>query len=174
MSEKDLKRLKKYLESDELTESQREALKRFDKYKVASGHWNSIRTRLNYARFLGYLGRYCPKPFEDMTEEDIINFLDSRNINETSRSTYVIIFRCFFSWLYGLPKGQYPDCVSNLKPKNVPSKITKSDLITEEDTKRMIACALNLRDRAIPPVLQESAFRPSEFLSTNVGDVEEK
>jgi len=174
MSEKTLRYTKKYLTSDELTERQRETIQRFDKNKVDLRHWNSINTRLAYAKALYFLGRYCPKPYEDMTEEDIINFLDSRKINEASRSTHLIRFRCFFNWLYGLPEEQYPDCISNLKPKNVPSKLIKSDLITEEDTKRMIACALNPRDRAIPPVLKESAFRPSEFLSMNVGDVEDK
>ena len=174
MSEKELRYIKKHLESNELTERQRETLQRFDKYKVDVRDWTSIYTRFGYAKKLYHLGSYCLKPYEDMTEEDIIKFLDSRNFNERSRSSYLINFRCFFSWLYGLPKGKYPDCVSNLEPKNVPSKLTKSDLITEEDMKRMIACALNVRDRAIPPTLKEGAFRPHEFVSINVGDVEER
>ena len=175
MSEKALRYIKTYLESEELTERQRETIQRFDKNKTDWRHWNSDQTRLAYAKNLYFLGRYCPKPYEDMTEEDIINFLDSKNINETTRSTHIVHFRTFFSWLYGLPEGKYPDCISNLKPKNTLSELTKSDLITPDEMKRMITCAPpNYRDPAIPPVLQESCFRPSEFLSMNVGDVEEK
>ncbi|GAI81024.1 unnamed protein product, partial [marine sediment metagenome] len=42
------------------------------------------------------------------------------------------------------------------------------------DTKRMIACALNPRDPAIVSVTKEGAFRPHEFLSSNIRDVEER
>jgi len=174
MSENTLRYIKRYLTSDELTERQRETLQRFDKHKRDVRKWKSVNTRLGYVKTLHSLGVYCSKPYEDMTEEDIINFLDSRNINEASRSTYIMQFRCFFNWLYDLPKGQYPECISKLKPKNVPSKLIKSDLITEEDMKLMMVCALNPQNRAITPVLKECAFRPSEFLSMNVGDVEEK
>ena len=100
MSEKVLSaQVKKYLESDELTERQRETIQRFDKNKRDWGHLNSIYTRYNYARSLNHLGKQNHKPYEDMTEEDIINFLDSRNINETTRNHYIITFRTFFKYI---------------------------------------------------------------------------
>jgi len=175
MSERDLRQVKKYLESDELTERQRETIQRFDKHKVDLRHWKSVHTRISYAKNLYFLGIYCPKPYEDMTEEDIINFLDSKNINERTRNSYIIHFRTFFRWLYGLPEGHYPECVSDLKPQTLLSELTKSDLISDEDMKNMIRCASpNHRDPAIPPVLKETCFRPGEFLSMNIGDVEER
>lgn len=174
MSEKDLRALKKYFEDPRLTERQREALKRFDKDKVDAEDWNSIHTRLNYAKALSYLGWSCPKPFEKMMKEDITNFFTEKEYSKSTRVSFKAAFKQFFRWLYGLPVGQYPECVSWIKLKRVKSKLTKSDLVTEEETKRMIACAQNPRDPAIVSVLLESTFRPSEFLSMNVGDVEEK
>ena len=177
MSEKHLRYVKNYLESDELTERQRETIQRFDKHKVDFRHWKSIQTRLAYAKRLNHLGNQNHKPYEDMTEEDIINFLDSKNFAESTRNHYIICFRTFFAWLYGLPegKGEYPDCIKNFKTPTPKETITKSMLITDQEKIDMIRCAgPNYRDAAIVTVLPESMFRPSEFLSMNIGDVVEK
>ena len=174
MSEKYFRSFKKYLEDPMLTERQLEIMRRFDKEKVATGDWNSIYTRYNYARALCHLGRSCPKPFEEMTKDDIINFFTDKKYSKTTKSSYLLCFKTFFRWVYGLPEGQYPECVSWIKLKNVQSELTKSDLITEEEMKRMIAYTQNPRDRAIVPVLLETTFRPHELISSNVGDVEEK
>ena len=52
MSEKEFRYTKKYLTSDELTGRQRETIQRFDKNKFDLRHWNSIKTRLAYAKSL--------------------------------------------------------------------------------------------------------------------------
>jgi len=167
--------IKKYLEDEELTERQRETIQRFDKHKWDLRHWKSHETRLSFAKSLNDLGKYIQKPYEDMTQDDIINFLDSKNIAETTRTSYIYKFRTFFKWLYKLPDDKYPPCVSELKPGSTEAEITKSHLVTIEEMKKLITCApQNYRDPAVPPVLQESMFRPGEFLSMNVGDVEER
>lgn len=177
MSGNHLRELNKNLESQDLTEQQRETIQRFDKYKVNMGHWTSDYTRLNYARNLKYLGAYNQKPYKEMTERDITDFFDSRNFSDTTRNDKIISFRTFFGWLHGFPEGEgeYPDCIKNFKTPTLKEKITKSDLITDKEMKDMIRCAEpNYRDPALITALPESCFRPGEFVSMNIGDVEEK
>lgn len=167
------KRIEKRLKDKRLTERQRETLKRFDKEKVATGKGSSPRTRLSYVQKISELGRACPKPYEEMNKQDLIDFLAGKKMADSTRTTYVICLKRFFRWLYWLPKSQYPEQVSWMENKTVKCKVTKSDLITGNELKRMIAVAIVSRDRAIPANLWETAFRASEFLGMKIGDLEE-
>lgn len=158
----------------QLTEEQQRTLKRFDMERVASGKGKSLSNRLNYAKVLGDLGKACPKPYEEMAKKDLVEFLASKDMAESTRQLHAIVLKRFFRWLYGLPKGQYPEQVSWMEVGSSRSKVTKSDLVTGDELKRMIAMSPNSRDRAVVAVLWESAFRLGEFLGLNVGDVEEK
>jgi len=52
------------------------------------------------------------------------------------------------------------------------SHVTREDLLTEDEIRRMTASVLNLRDRAMIWVMFEGAFRPGELLNMRVGGVE--
>jgi len=166
--------LRNALNNPLLTPSQLETLRRFDKERIASGSGNSVGARLNYARKMGKLGMACPKPYKEMTKEDIINFLAHREMADNTRSLYLLLFKGFFRWLYELPEGEYPEQVSWIKDITMKSNITKSDLITSEELKRMISVAPSDRDKAIIAVLWETAFRVGEFTNLDIRDVEEK
>ena len=168
------RKLRKKLKDPLLTEQQLETLRRFDWERVASGVGSSVGTRLNYARVMGGLGRACPKPYDEMTKEDIIDFLAHREMADNTRITYLIALKGFFRWLYGLPKGEYPKQVSWIKNLRKKSNITKSDLITSKELKRMISMALTDRDKAIVAILWETAFRRGEFTNLDMRDIEEK
>lgn len=50
------------------------------------------------------------------------------------------------------------------------SSITREDLFTEEELKRLFRGFSSVRDRAFTMMLYESAARPGELLSRNIGD----
>lgn len=148
----------------------------------------ALATRYNNVRIIGNLGREIQKPYEDMTRKDIETFL-LKEMADTTRLTNKIIVKSFFRFLNGLPEGEYPENVAWIVNKSVLCKLTKSDLVTGDELKRMIYATsspqdvsigsvigwhslIAIRDSAIVATLWETAFRNGEFLSLRIGDIE--
>lgn len=68
--------------------------------------------------------------------------------------------------------GEHPQKVDffTLSDGDKPSSVSRDDLFTEDELKRLFQNFSNTRDRAFTMVLYESAARPGELLSRNIGD----
>ena len=132
-------------------------------------------------KIIGYLvlfrKKFLDKNFKDATREDLKkSILKLENIDNYSvwtKQSYSSIIKKFYSWLvYGdeykenVRENGYPKIVSfikiNIAPKDKP-KIKASDLLTEEEIKKIIDSADNLRDKAFISVLYECGARIGEI-----------
>ena len=126
-----------------------------------------LENMFNVARWLG-------KDLSRATKEDVkavIAKLNSMPYSEWTRHFYKVSIRKFFKWLR--KSEDYPPEVSWIKltVKNNNHKLPE-DILTPEEVKRLIACAVNLRDKALIAVLYESGCRIGELLSLRIKDVE--
>lgn len=168
-----LEQISKILTDERLSEGQRKTLKRFNEEKKA-GKGNSPTTRLSYLYVLRELGLKIPKPFEEVTKDEMVAFINNLKVSDSSVELYKICLKRFYRWLFDLPKHQYPRQVSWIEAKRQKTKVTKDKLLTEEELKKLIHAGQNARDKAFIATLWESAFRLGEHLSLKVGSAEPK
>ncbi|MBN2330847.1 MAG: phage integrase N-terminal SAM-like domain-containing protein [Candidatus Aenigmarchaeota archaeon] len=69
------------------------------------------------------------KPFRDMGKADVQEYIkelvERKDYADWTKYTYqVIIKNCFFPWLYGTDRGEYPEMVKWMRPR-VPSRNNK-------------------------------------------------
>jgi len=83
-----------------------------------------------------------------------------------------ITFYYSHRWLYGMERGEYPPQVKWIKLGSPKTHVTREDLLTPEEIKRLIHHGENSRDRAAISVLWEDAFRVNELLTATIGSVE--
>lgn len=168
-----LEQISNILTDERLSEEQRETLRRFDEEKRA-GKGNRPTTRLSYLYVLRELALKFPKPYKEITKNDIIVFINDLKVSDSTVELYKICLKRFFRWLYDLPKHQYPKQVDWIEIKARKTKVTKDKLLTEEELKKLIHAGQSARDKAFVATLWESAFRLGEHLSLKVGSVEPK
>lgn len=103
--------------------------------------------------------------------EDIVAWVNQREISDETKRQYKIILKVLFKWLNG---GEYPEQVKWLKTSSK-SKNDKlpEDLLTEDDVKRMIDAADNPRDKALIALLWETGARIGEIYDLKVGDFQD-
>ena len=103
--------------------------------------------------------------------EDIVAWVNQREISYETKSQYKIVLKVLFKGLNG---GEYPDQVKWLKTssKSRNDKLPE-DLLTEDDVKRMIDSADNPRDKALIALLWETGARIGEIYNLKVGDFQD-
>lgn len=143
-------------------------------------HKNTIKSYYNYLFLKGATKqsiRHCfyiiskfldqiQKPIEQLTKEDIQDFLISKNnLNQASRVRY---FTAVKGLLTSLNKQ---DCIADIDMKK-PLKIKlPEEILTIDEIKRMIEATTNYRDRALLFTLYETAARAGEILSLRIKHV---
>lgn len=124
--------------------------------------------------------RELGKDLDSATKEDIKKTLSkicNRCESIWTASGYKSIVRKFYKWLvWGdnyKQKNGFPDIVNWLRP-HVPTsqqpKVKASEILTEEEVRKMIDCCDKVRDKCFLAVLYEWGFRVSAIGNTNVGD----
>jgi len=110
--------------------------------------------------------------YRGMAKDDLKSWLATLdNLKTSSMSTYLVIVKQFFKWLYGVEDG-YPDIVRWIKPPNArKQRKLPTDLITTNDVRLMIDAAVHPRDRALIALIYESACRVGEVMAMDVKDV---
>ncbi len=103
--------------------------------------------------------------------EDIVAWVNQREISDETKRQYKIVLKVLFKWLNG---GEYPEQVKWLKTssKSRNNKLPK-DLLIEDDVKRMIDAADNPRDKALIALLWETGARIGEIYDLKVGDFQD-
>lgn len=135
---------------------------------------------MQYIEVLRLLGEWLEVPFEKATRDHIMNLvahIQNKDYSESTINQYKIILKAFYKWL----KNRENDDVDEWEmPKEVKwIKIKKSrnkkklpeDLVTAEETEKMIKVADHPRDKAMVALLYESGFRIEELLTLCIKNV---
>jgi integrase len=147
-----------------LEENQKACLIDFKNHLILRGL--SKCTLKTYVMTICQLLRYAKKPAEQLTKEDIENFLISRqNLKQKTRLSNFITLKMFLKWL---KKDQY---MSDIHIKRCLSIKLPEEMLTLDEIKRMIQVATNFRDKAIVFTLYETATRQGELLNLKIKHV---
>lgn len=142
-------------------------------------------TRIKQLKIINSLSRRLNKDWSDVTKQDIdilvkdvMNEYGDINGDETESSRdFKKILKLFFRW-FKLGSRDFkevgdPDETKNIRLRKPKDKITRENLLKEEDLTRLLhVCGENLRDRAFIDVHFEAGTRPGEILSLQLKHVE--
>ena len=128
-----------------------------DKF-LKENHYKALATREKYTRFLRRLARTIPKPFEDMDNDDLTEFLNGLvDLKVHSRNTIRQVLKFFFKWL----GWKQDDFGLAMKYEKVPRK--RLNIPTIEDLEQLVEAAgegkHGVRDRALVGMLVYGGMR---------------
>lgn len=108
------------------------------------------------------------------TREDIkklVREIEQSDYMDWTKHDYKVTIKKFWKWLRQT-EDMYPEEVRWIKTtmKNANNKLPE-DLLTQEDIRKLIENAINLRDKALISVLYESGCRIGEIMSMRIKDV---
>lgn len=147
---------------------------------------NSIRpaTRIHYLRCLKIFAEgFKDKSPNQITKDDLVIFFNALSTNPRKKPNHKIepmgarlieqtkiSVKKFFKEFYGT--DEYPDLVKWIKVnKNTKPAVTREDLLTDVEIKKMVEVCDSARDRAFIMLLAESAARPEELLNMKIKNV---
>jgi len=168
-------RKKKCLEIlDTLSPSNKKDIKKFCTSILTQGL--SQATFYKYLERLPQLAKLLGKDFRDATKEDIQNLFErmvmEKDYSKNTVGGYQILIRRFYQWLCGYKRKHYPEIVDWISANVHHKKLVRpEDILDGEDLQKLVASAMNPRDRALIMVLAESGGRVSEVLGLRVGHV---
>lgn len=113
------------------------------------------------------------KRFEDVTKNDIVNFIISLQdrYEESTINVLKVMLKRFYKWLLGNDEI-YPQCVKWIKVSKIAdTKVDLSDILSREEIRKLIETARSIRDKAIVAMMYESAARLDEFRKLKIKDV---
>ena len=140
-----------------------EVIKAYDKKQKANG--NSTNTRENQIFFLMQFARTVKKSFDDVTDDDITNFL-AQDIKQSTRNWYISILKIFFRWY------KREELIEDLKQKPCDTSIESKDLWTEKEIKMLIKVAHNSRDKCAIAMLYDLSIERKCIQQMNIEDIE--
>jgi integrase/recombinase XerD len=158
---------------DEVSKENFEAVRDLINHAAAEGIGESQQQRHIYA-WKTLLNKFAPEDFliRSASEQELKNL-----VAELNRSSYAEAtkhkFRCAIKKLYTVEnRGQPPEKIQffSVHKSNKPTSVSREDLFTTDELKQLLRNFTNTRDRAFTYVLYESAARPGELLSRNIGD----
>ncbi|MEM4883802.1 MAG: tyrosine-type recombinase/integrase [Nitrososphaerota archaeon] len=166
------KYLKRLLEDGFRSQKNRAIFKLF--FGVLKSQGLKITSIAHYGRALELLDEFTEgKPFNEVSREDLERFfvwLAERY--EISRVDNIkICIKRFYRWFLGKDE-KYPEIVSWIKKTNHKNNLHPSNLLTEDEFRKMLTCCESFRDRAILMILWETGVRVGELASLKVKDVE--
>jgi integrase len=151
----------------QVTKDQLETIRKYDKKKIR----NSKSTRKNQIFLLMQFARTVKKPFNKVTEDDIIDFQSRKKHNGEELKPGAVnwnaqVFKQFFEIL-GKKK-----VVEDLRQIPVDDFIDARDLWTEGEIKQLINTANHPRDKALISILFDLAVERKTIREMNIGDIE--
>lgn len=134
---------------------------------------NSIRNSLNT---LFYFGHFIKKPYEDVKQKDVIDYIKTLDKkSDYTRSRWKIDIRSFYKWMHGITKPhEFPEVVDHplLVPERPKNKLKPRDIVTKDEVMAMVNACFDNRSKAVIMTIAEGGLRASEMVSINVGSVE--
>ncbi|WP_292391807.1 tyrosine-type recombinase/integrase [Methanosarcina sp. UBA5] len=122
-----------------------------------------------YSAFIVF-SRWCSKPLNDLTELDILDFLDylkACGYAATSMHSYKGVYKKFFN----TQNKELAELFKERRPPTNSENKKRENLLTKEEVEKMINTANNYRDKAVIATLYESGARRGELLSCRIKDV---
>ncbi len=169
------KQIAGHLSHAQLTPGQRAALKSF-RLEFCVNRNQKLATQESYLRYICFLGRHVKKEFQDMTKDDIIDYISSlQGKSESLKDWAKLAIKMFFRWQRtgAITRGNpYPDIVSWIRvtqPKT--KKVRVEDCISADEYRLMLNACKNQRDRALVALLYDSGARISEICNIQLKDV---
>lgn len=161
------KRFKERKKNPNLSKEQLKELNAFAGYYGSLGSSKGGRIKVNsvrnYLQALRNLGRVVQKPYREVSEQDLIEYMKgiSQKYKDTTIEGYRLAIVYFYTkWLKMPEKVQ--DAI--FKARRIESPIDKSDLLTKDEIKRMLQHAQSARNRAIIMLTYgEGGFRGGEL-----------
>jgi len=136
---------------------------------------------LSLARQAGYVQRLTSiavilkKDFDKTNQQDIeqlIRTVNAKDWAEWTKDNYRVTVKRFWRWLKGLARGKDPPETEWITIGKAQSRtILPEDLLTKEETRKLIETAEHPRDKAYVAVADESGGRPGEVLTMKVRSV---
>ena len=164
--------LRNIIESNRISAKNKELILKFLDYCKAEG-LSDMRVE-HYARILKKIGEVFPKSFDEATKEDIIELvrkIEARKLSDWTQHDYRTTLKKFYRWLRG--SDSYPEEVKWLKVKTPKSNnVIPTEILSEQDVKKLIRVADNPRDKAFVSVLFESGCRIGELLNLRLKNVQ--
>ena len=170
----DIERLTNDIRSLDTADANKEYVRQFVSYLQAKGSApNTIIKHLYCAK--AFFSVLDPKAdLKDATREQIQDALGKLEVKHYSPETkhhFRVTVKLMSKQLFG--EGlYYPKNVAWIKNKKTRSKVTFSDILTEDDIQKMLDATANIRDRAIIALLFDSGIRIGEMLSLRKRDVD--
>lgn len=130
------------------------------------------RTIKTYAQTIYYFMIRMPKPFEEISTDDLRFFLAtlrSRNLKDTSVNNFRLVLSTLFSWLSanGITQGNPMQPIKRFKTE----KLQKKPFSPIEMEWLRVGCRDNLRDTAILEMLASTGCRVEELVEMNRDNV---
>ncbi|MCL5068936.1 MAG: tyrosine-type recombinase/integrase [Thaumarchaeota archaeon] len=170
-------------------EQNRDLILKFCKSREARGL--SIPRVVKYAYQLMVVARFCAKPFESMSQDDVRDLLVELKNNgkhnqswtrqskysETTMCDIKIFLKIFWRWMKGMDETKpiYPPEVSWFtKGKVRNSNLNRADLLTDSEIELLASSTGDAQDSAFVRVLDDAGGRITEILTLRISDVEER
>lgn len=169
----DVSRTLQNLEDSGLHPENVSAIKQFINHCAAEGLSDSRQQR--HAQSLKtLLKKYAPDDFrlQDASEAELKQVIADLNRSGYAEATKRTM-RGTVKKFYKVESGghEHPDKVKFISlSKKKETRVTREDLFTQEERKRLFSSFSKTRDRAFTMVLYESAARPGELLARNIAD----
>lgn len=172
--------VKKLLEKSKISERNKHLILKFDNTCILEGL--SKPRRIKLIGTLVLLAKRLKDDFDKATEKELKNLIIEIDTNENysawTKQSYRAILKKFYKWLkFGdsyRAKIGYPKIVewinTNTKRKDQP-RVQVSDILTEEEIKKLIESAEHPRDKAFISMLYELGARISEIGNLQVKDI---
>jgi len=166
--------LRNLKQNSKVSETNRQRILGFHEIAVAEGL-----SKPRLIRYINILSRSAEllgsTNFTDAKRDDIVSLvakIESSSVSDWTKQSYKVVLRKFYKWLRH-SRG-YPREVSWIRVAGRirGNGILPSELLTEDDVKRLGSAATNARDRALVLALYDSACRIGELLSMRIRDVE--
>ncbi len=123
------------------------------------------RTIINHAMILIRLSKWLEKPYENVTEDDFNDYLDTMGaLKNSTLKLHKVVIRAFI----GKINPKLAGCIKTNKTQH--SSITPEQLLTDEEIDCLIRHAPKTRDKALIACLTDSGARKGELLSTTIAD----
>ncbi|PSP71742.1 integrase [Halobacteriales archaeon QH_9_66_26] len=170
----DVQRSLQNLKDEPIEPDNTDAVRTLIDHSAAEGVGESQQVRIVYA-LKTLLLKFTPDDFRlrNASEDEL-----KRVVANLNRSDYAEAskhkFRCALKKFYKVENGgKHPEKVdffSVHKKNKKASSVTRDDIFTEDELKRLFRGFSSTRDRALTMMLYESAARPGEILSRNIND----
>jgi len=136
---------------------------------------NLTQRRINKHRYLlKNISEWLKTEFKKASKEDIqklVTRINESKYADWTKSDHKKCLKKFYKWLEG-DGEEFPKKVRWIKIGKVTVDRRAEEMLTQEEIKKMIESALNIRDRAFIAVLYESGCRIGELLTLKIKSVQ--